>query len=116
MKKTTRKPIDPAIRDAMTEAVKAFGLREMARAVAMSPSGLQKFIDGAEPYPKTRRRLEPWFGSWAGTGEPMRVRAEGVTQVVRSFPQQKQAEVRRALEELVKRFEAPGKRVRKPVR
>jgi hypothetical protein len=27
----------------------------------MSPSGLRKFLDGAEPYSATRSRLESWY-------------------------------------------------------
>lgn len=41
----------------------------------MSPSGLQKFLDGAMPYSATRRKLERWYvreaahyGAGPGTG------------------------------------------------
>jgi hypothetical protein len=49
------------LRSAVARSVKVTSLREVARGVGMSPSGLRKFLDGAEPYSATRSRLESWF-------------------------------------------------------
>lgn len=105
--------ISPDIRAAMADAVHEYGLRAMAREVAMSPSGLRKFTEGGEPYRKTRHRLENWYRAW-GTAEPVRVRDEAALQLVRTFPPNKQGEVRRALSELLARYSAPSPGGRKP--
>ena len=49
------------LRDALQGAVHAASLRQVARLVGMSPTGLQKFLDGAHPYSGTRRKLEHWY-------------------------------------------------------
>lgn len=49
------------LREAVAGGVEATSLRQVARAVGMSPSGLQKFLDGATPYSGTRRKLERWY-------------------------------------------------------
>ncbi|MGQ0813066.1 MAG: hypothetical protein ACT4O1_01190 [Gemmatimonadota bacterium] len=49
------------LRDVVAARVEAESLRSVARNVGMSPSGLQKFIDGASPYSATRQRLERWY-------------------------------------------------------
>ncbi|HEX8695256.1 MAG TPA: hypothetical protein VF746_22785 [Longimicrobium sp.] len=48
------------LREALRAEVEAATLRQVARLVGMSPSGLQKFLDGAHPHGATRRRLERW--------------------------------------------------------
>ncbi len=35
-------------------------LRQAAREIGMSPTGLQKFLHGGEPYVKTVRKLSLW--------------------------------------------------------
>ncbi len=39
----------------------SMSLRSVAREVGMSPSGLQKFMDGSVPYLPTRQKLERWY-------------------------------------------------------
>ncbi|HET7233195.1 MAG TPA: hypothetical protein VFJ16_24505 [Longimicrobium sp.] len=48
------------LRDAATRYVASTSLRQAAREIGMSPTGLQKFLDGAEPYVKTVRKLSLW--------------------------------------------------------
>jgi hypothetical protein len=45
-----------AVRDEVAHAVERTSLRAMADVLGISASGLAKFIDGAEPYQKTRRK------------------------------------------------------------
>jgi hypothetical protein len=52
-------PIDE-LREVLAARLATMSLRSVARAVGMSPSGLQKFMDGAVPYLPTREKLERW--------------------------------------------------------
>jgi len=36
-------------------------LRQAAREIGMSPTGVQKFIDGSQPYLSTVRELREWY-------------------------------------------------------
>lgn len=56
----TGAPLD-RIRALLTLRVEGASLRQVARDVGMSPSGLQKLLDGSEPYTPTRRKLERWY-------------------------------------------------------
>jgi hypothetical protein len=58
-------PTVDELREAIIEAVAASGLRAVARQVRMSPTGLNKFIQGASPYNPTIRRLRLWHAAWA---------------------------------------------------
>jgi hypothetical protein len=66
---TSEKPRDKHPGDAaierLREAVRAMAentsLRQVARQIGMSPSGLKKFMEGAAPYSPTRRRLHRWY-------------------------------------------------------
>lgn len=49
------------LRKAVAARVHADSLRAVARDVGMSPSGLQKFLQGSSPYSATRQRLERWY-------------------------------------------------------
>jgi hypothetical protein len=51
----------PRIREAVIASVERTTLRQVARQVRMTASGLTKFINGAAPYRPTRRKLEAWF-------------------------------------------------------
>ena len=53
-------PLD-RLREAVEGGVASRSLRSVAREVGMSPSGLQKFRDGATPYSATRLKLERWY-------------------------------------------------------
>lgn len=49
------------LRDALAVRVEVVSLRQAAREVGMSPTGLHKFLSGASPYSATRRKLERWY-------------------------------------------------------
>ncbi|HEY7769478.1 hypothetical protein [Longimicrobium sp.] len=54
------------IREAVVAAVERSSLRAVARDVDVSASGLRKFIEGAEPYTPTLKKLRRWHAGWAG--------------------------------------------------
>jgi hypothetical protein len=54
------------IRDALRSAIKRGTLRAVALRVGMSPTGLQEFVAGANPYGKTRDKVRSWFYREAG--------------------------------------------------
>jgi hypothetical protein len=56
----TSAPLD-RVREALEARKEAASLRQVAREVGMSPTGLQKVLDGARPYSATRRKLERWY-------------------------------------------------------
>src|SRR5690606_6008421 len=94
------------LREAVAERVDAYSLRRVARAVGMSPTGLQKFLDGSTPYAATRRKLERWDVRQAAT-VPGTVDADSARASLlvlgRDLPP---AERRKALEDIVLRLEA----------
>ena len=49
------------LKRAVAGGVSATSLRQVARDVGMSPTGLRKFLLGASPYSATRRKLERWY-------------------------------------------------------
>jgi predicted phosphohydrolase len=49
------------LREAARLYVDATSLRHAAREIGMSPTGLRGFIDGADPYVKTTRKLTEWY-------------------------------------------------------
>lgn len=49
------------LRQALRGEAAATSLRSVSRQVGMSPTGLQKFLDGGHPYSATRRKLERWY-------------------------------------------------------
>jgi hypothetical protein len=61
----TSPPRDAASLETLREAAKLFvdatSLRQAARAIGMSPTGLRGFLDGADPYVKTARKLAEWY-------------------------------------------------------
>ena len=94
------------LREAVAERVDAYSLRQVARAVGMSPTGLQKFLDGSTPYAATRRKLERWYVREAASA-PGATDAESVRAALhvlgRGLPT---AERRKALKDIVLRLEA----------
>ena len=50
-----------SLRRATLKAADRTSVRQVARDVGMSPSGLQKFLSGASPYSATRTKLERWY-------------------------------------------------------
>ena len=57
------------LRAAVERQVSARSLRNAARQVGMSPTGLQKFLAGSEPTVATCRKLERWAFDRAASGE-----------------------------------------------
>ena len=49
------------LRQAVRAEVAHTSLRNVSRQAGMSAFGLQKFLDGGQPYVATRRQLERWF-------------------------------------------------------
>ena len=72
--KTSETPPDERPEDSvierLREAVRAMAentsLRQVARQIGMSASGLKKFLEGAAPYSPTRRRLHRWYVQHSG--------------------------------------------------
>jgi hypothetical protein len=66
----TAPPRDAASLDTLREAARLFvdstSLRQAARDIGMSPTGLRGFLDGADPYVKTARKLAEWYVREAG--------------------------------------------------
>jgi hypothetical protein len=56
-----RRPETDVLREAARRAIAASGLRPVAAAIGVSHSGLKKFIEGAEPYSPTFRKLQEWY-------------------------------------------------------
>ncbi len=58
-------PRDAASLETLREAARLFvdstSLRQAARDIGMSPTGLRGFLDGADPYVKTARKLAEWY-------------------------------------------------------
>jgi len=65
-------------RIAVESELERTSLRALARKLYMSPTGLQKFLDGARPYGETVARLRRWYYGAAGVHQtpPPMVAAE----------------------------------------
>jgi hypothetical protein len=63
----SRTPSDfDTYRQALRDAIERSTLRSVAESVGMSPTGLQKLVDGTEPRAKTRERIREWYVQQAG--------------------------------------------------
>jgi len=49
------------LRERVALRIEATSLRNVAREIGMSASGLQKMVDGTQPYSATIRKLERWY-------------------------------------------------------
>jgi hypothetical protein len=49
------------LRQALRNEIAATSLRHVSRQAGMTPTALQKFIDGGQPSSDTRRQVERWF-------------------------------------------------------
>ena len=93
-------PLD-RVRRSVALQVQASSLRHVARRVGMSPTGLEKFLRGAEPYSIIRRKLVDW---WKREGENPRpavstdLAADALRALVRDLPP---AEQRQAMAEII---------------
>lgn len=85
MPSRSRHVSEARLRATVRDAVAANSLRQIARGVGMSPSGLQKFIDGSTPHSATRRKLELWYSRHAGRVTPTAVLA-GLEALVCELP------------------------------
>ena len=56
------------LREAARTFMDATSLRQAARDIGMSPTGLRGFLDGAAPYVKTERKLRAWYLREANRG------------------------------------------------
>lgn len=65
----TRQQI-PLVRDHVRRRVEETGLRNVARQIGMSPSGLAKLLDGTTPYQKSIRKLYAWYARELTSGKP----------------------------------------------
>lgn len=64
------------LREIAAARVGATSLRRVAREIGMSPTGLRKFLDGAEPYAPTVHRLRVWYLRFAMTPSPAEIGPE----------------------------------------
>jgi hypothetical protein len=52
-----------SIRSALREYLEFASLRQVSREVGMSPTGLSNFVNGADPYVRTVRKLREWMAA-----------------------------------------------------
>ena len=81
-------PID-RLRRTVAMQVQATSLRHVARRIGMSPTGLEKFLRGAEPYAVVRRKLADWWGREGASPNAevsAELAAEALTALVRDLP------------------------------
>lgn len=94
------------LRDAVARGVETESLRRIAREIGMSPSGLQKFLDGARPYDPTRRKLERWYVKEAARGYPEALTPEAaraaIDLLLRDLPAGRRARARAAFVTLLR--------------
>ena len=55
-----RTPVEVLRRTAAARAA-ATSVSQVAREVGLTPRGLQKFLNGSDPYSATRQKLERWY-------------------------------------------------------
>jgi transcriptional regulator with XRE-family HTH domain len=53
------------MREVAAARVENTSLRQVAREIGMSPTGLKKFLEGTAPYSPTVRRLRNWYVRYA---------------------------------------------------
>ena len=57
------------MREVAAARVENTSLRQVAREIGMSPTGLKKFLDGTAPYSPTIRRLRNWYVRYSADQE-----------------------------------------------
>ena len=85
------------LRRAVAGSVLATSLRQVARDVGMSPTGLRKFLSGTTPYSATRRKLEHWYVRH-GRGPDLHSALSAIQVLVQDLPP---AERIQAMEEIL---------------
>ena len=61
MPEPREKPSIQRLRDLADAQVRLTSLRQVATQVGLSPTGLRKFLNGADPHSRTRGKLLSWF-------------------------------------------------------
>lgn len=105
----------PVLRRAVRAHLGEKSLRQVAREVGLSPTGLAKFLEGTRPYAATRQKLERWYVQQERTLAAPRLTADTAWAIVRvlvqdlALPRQKPAlaSVVRALDEAYGKAEVP---------
>jgi hypothetical protein len=93
-----------AVRDEVAHAVERTSLREMADVLGISASGLAKFVGGAMPYQKTRRKYLRWFMEDDGRARTDDAVLRAATVVIlRHVPPGRREEASRILSDLTSR-------------
>jgi hypothetical protein len=112
-------PKEGASLDALREAARLFvdstSLRHAARDIGMSPTGLRGFLDGAEPYVKTARKLAEWYLREAqrnGTDTSTHAATAALDLLTRALPPPRRAPaVAELVDVLHRHFRVDGSRV-----
>jgi transcriptional regulator with XRE-family HTH domain len=109
-------PRDPLI-EAIRERVLAYiggatgyegmSLRELARRIGMSPSGVMKFADGSMPYTGTRRKLIRWYRTLSAATREEQLRDAFAMLLVDVHPSQRPAAELR-IREILAAYGPPG--------
>jgi hypothetical protein len=88
------------LREAAAHAIETSSLRATARAIGLSPTGLQKFAEGASPYRDTRRKVVRWYlqrETAAPTAEPTAdVAAAALEMLLGGLPARERLDLQRA--------------------
>lgn len=91
-----RVPVEKA-RQAAQRAVDATSLRHVAREIGLSPTGLQHFLQGGEPYAKSLQKLGDWYirrAATAGHGAERDTVEAALTLLLLSLPDADRGAVR----------------------
>lgn len=75
------------LRQALKAETASTSLRNASRMVGMSPTGLQKFLDGGHPYSATRRKLERWYVLHGPGRLPSTLRGDSALAILRVLVQ-----------------------------
>ena len=81
------------IRAALQARVHATSLRGVAREVGMTPSGLQKVLDGGGSYPKTLQKFRAWYRRHQA-GEYRTAQDVALEDLLRELPKPQRARAR----------------------
>jgi hypothetical protein len=73
------------LRESVAARARSTSLRAVAREVGMSPSGLDKFLSGGNPYSGTRRKLYNWWLRSQGEPEVPRLSSEAADSALRAL-------------------------------
>lgn len=73
------RPFLARIREAIAARVHDSSLRQAARDLGVTPTGLQYFLDGGAPQGRTRRKFEAWYlENQAGLDPDLQIELEGI--------------------------------------